>query len=71
MDISSDQGKTVNSGQTFKKRLFLLILCIAVIIIVMSVVVSTFRFTRMKTFYHYVKRKLSANAARVLRMIEI
>ena len=71
MDISSDHGETVNSWQMFKRRLFLLILCIAVIIIVISVVVSTFRFTRMKTFYHYVKKKLSANAVRVLRMIEI
>ena len=69
-DVNSGNSRTGNGWQILRRRLIFFIMSVAVIILVISIVVSSFRFTRITTFYHVVKKKMLANAARVFKMIE-
>ena len=69
-DVNSGNSRTGNGWQILRRRLIFFIMSVAVIILVISIVVSSFRFTRITTFYHVVKKKMLANAARVFKMVE-
>merc|ERR1712123_125361 len=69
-DVNSGNSRTGNGWQILRRRLIFFIMIVAVITLVISILVSSFRFTRITTFYHVVKKKLMANAARVFKLIE-